>query len=160
MLTLLSDFWLKKAAKVLNRVEGYPDSFYKDFLARVDPQKNMRAHATKKVYWVENVTEVFNNICPDAEIGTLPREWYDILSDLVHSNPSAIQHYLDPKANFSPFLSRPGSRRDRSPLLHTLCAVTMMAVELLCKAFNQPKPAENPELISAMHALPSSPTAQ
>lgn len=154
------DFVLKKTAKVFNRVEGYADPFYKDFLARVDPQKSMRARGTKKVFWPENVTEVFNTISADAEIGTLPREWYDILSDLVHSNPSAIHHYLDPQKNFSPFLSRPGSRRDRSPLLHTLCAVTMMAVELLCKSFGRPRPAENPELFKALGTLPSAPTAE
>lgn len=154
-----ADHWIKKTAKAFNRAEGYPEPFFKDFLADVDPQKQMRARATKTVYWVERVTEMFNKISADATIGTFPREWYDILSDLVHSNASAMRLYLDPKANFSPFLSRPGSRKDRSPLLHVLCAVTMMAVELLCEAFGQPKPAESPELVSALAALPSAPTA-
>lgn len=154
-----SDHWIKKTAKAFKRAEGYPEPFFKDFLADVDPQRQMRARTTKTVYWVENVTEMFNKISADATIGTFPREWYDILSDLVHSNASAIRLYLDPKAKFSPFLSRPGSRKDRSPLLHVLCAVTMMAVELLCDAFGQPKPTESPELVSAIQALPTAPTA-
>jgi hypothetical protein len=154
-----ADHWIKKTAKAFKRAEGYPEPFFKDFLADVDPQKEMRARDTKTVYWVEKITEMFNKISADTTIGTFPREWYDILSDLVHSNASAMRLYLDPKAKFSPFLSRPGSRKDRSPLLHVLCAITMMAVELLCEAFDQPKPAESPELASAMHALPSAPTA-
>ena len=154
-----ADHWMKKTTKAFNRAENYPEPFFKDFLADVDPHKKIRARDTKTVYWVENVTEVFKKISTDASIGSFPREWYDILSDLVHSNASAMRLYLDPKANFSPFLSRPGSRQDRSPLLHVLCAVTMMAVELLCEAFGKPKPAETTELFNAIAALPSAPTA-
>lgn len=154
------DFMVKKTAKVFNRVEGYTDPFYKDFLERVDPEKTMRAKKTNAPCWPENVTDVFKAIESAPGIGTLPREFYDLLSDLVHSNARVIPDYLDSKNDFSPFLLRPEARSSQNQVLHTLCAITMMAVELLLETFGQPKPPENHELFSALGALPPAPTTR
>ena len=151
------DFIWKKTAKAFNRAANYDEAFFKDFIEREDPNGAVRARTTKVVYWPENVTNIFKKITTE-EVGALPHEWYDLFSDMVHSNGRVLIDYLDPKNNFAPFPSGTLTRSTSSAFLHPLFAVVMWAVLTLSKTFSRSEPTESHEIMELLRAVPAAPT--
>lgn len=128
------DFTKKKTAKVFRRVDKYPaGTQIRDTMLALDPSGNRRNIDIKLRYWNENITKIFQSIATqqsaENDIARHAHEWYDILSDLVHSNAKAMNLYVDTgeDANNNEKLFF----RD----IHILCVILMMSVEILCKTF-------------------------
>ncbi len=152
----LLEFWHKKIAKVFRRVQEYPDTFYEEFLQKFDPSKKIRSYRVKKRLWPEKpIHEIFRSV--GEETFPVCREWYDLASDVVHSNARVIPEYLDTHNNFRPFSlcgpASPDSRSDR--LLHCLCAIIMLMTEGLCSTFAVSMPKESDEIHTRLCELES-----
>ena len=128
------DFTKKKTAKAFKRVEKYPEGTQiRDTMLALDPNGSRREIATKQRYWNENITEIFKSIAnsqsAENDIARHAREWYDILSDLVHSNAGAMNLYAETSGDAN------NDEKRFFQDIHVLCVIMMMSVEILCKTF-------------------------